>query len=89
MSEAEQWVREAAKVMPPEPKTMKELEDLYVVSKAARDAFSEGVKATAEKTGYSTIAIRRAVRATVDDKIEKAATEVREVAELLNLETFD
>lgn len=86
MSEAEQWVREAAKVMPPEPKTMKELEDLYVVAKAARDAFSEAVKATSEKCGYSTTAIRRAVRATVDDRIEQAATEVKQVADLLNLE---
>ena len=73
----------------PEAATMRELEDLFLIVDAAREKFGEAIKATSEKTGYSSPAIRKAVRATVKDRIGEAAREVLEVAELLNLEPGD
>lgn len=69
-----------------EAATMRELEDLFVMAEAARTAFSEALKATAERTGFSQPAIRKAVRATVHDKIDEAARDIQQVAELLNIE---
>ena len=61
----------------PEAATMRELEDLFLIVDAAREKFGEAIKATAEKTGYSSSAIRKAVRATVKDKIGEAARGAR------------
>jgi predicted MarR family transcription regulator len=67
-------------------KTLRELEDLYVCKQAASEAFTAAIAATAEKSGYSKRAIRRAVIATVTDKIAEQAQEIEEVKALLNLE---
>lgn len=68
-----------------EPKTLKELEDLYICKQAASEAFTAAIAATAEKSGYSKRAIRRAVIATVTDKIADQAKEIEELVALLNL----
>ena len=85
---AHQWVREAGEAMPgkPEPRTFNELCDLFIRHEDTGEALKAGIDATAAKTGFSKTAIRKALRATVKDRIGEAVAEIRQVAQLLNAE---
>lgn len=85
---ADSYLADAAAAMPgkPDARTMRELEDLYVILDSARTAFNEALKATSEKTGIKSKSLRKAVAATVKANIPEVAEEMREVAELLNID---
>lgn len=85
---ADEFLADAAKALPTklDARTMRELEDLYVILDSARTAFNEALKATAEKTAIKAKSIRKAVAATVKANIPEVAEEMREVAELLNID---
>lgn len=66
-----------------EAKTLRELEDLYQVARAAREAYTAAIKATAEKTSIKASALRKIVRATMEDQLPDLHKELDDLRALL------
>lgn len=66
-----------------EAKTLRELEDLYQLARAAREAYTAGIKATAEQTSIKASALRKIVRATMEDQLPDLHKELDDLRALL------
>lgn len=62
---------------------LKNLEDLYMMKKAAAEAYSEAIKNAAADAEITPAALRRIIAARMDDKKEAAAQEASEVVDII------